>query len=196
MLTQRLTPQQIQLIKLLQVPSIDIRARIEQELADNPVLEESHMDDITGEIDLHTDELTAEYDWNSAVTQQQLAQRNRELQARQAKREANLPLQVSLYEQLLAQLNLLKLDKRQHQIGQHLIGSLENDGYIRRDLEAIVNDLSFTAYIETNIEEVGAILKQIQNFDPPGFGFNLAIKSKASFSSCLSWIPNFLMILS
>src|SRR5918994_1520063 len=66
------------------------------------------------------------------------------------------------------QLDFLGLDERELSIGKQLIGSIESDGYIRRDLEAIVNDLAFSQGIETNFEEVESILKRIQTFDPPG----------------------------
>jgi len=75
---------------------------------------------------------------------------------------------ISLHEQLIAQMGFLKLDERQKIIGRQLIGSIENDGYIRRDLEAIINDLVFSQNIETDIDEIEEILRKIQNFDPAG----------------------------
>jgi RNA polymerase sigma-54 factor len=83
-------------------------------------------------------------------------------------REMPIATSSSLPEQLLSQLGFLGLDERQTSIGTQLIGSIENDGYIRRDLEAIINDLAFSMNIETSLEEVEAILSKIQNFDPPG----------------------------
>jgi RNA polymerase sigma-54 factor len=170
-LTQRLTPQQIQLIKLLQVPSVDIKARIEQELTDNPILEEVDQDEAiaASEAENAQEECLDDHDFDLLASPQSVAKYDRDVQTRQSKIEA-ASRSYSLYDQLLAQLNLLPLHQRQYQIGQHLIGSLENDGYIRRDLEAIVNDLSFISYLETDVDEVAAILKRIQNFDPPGIG--------------------------
>ena len=170
-LIQRLTPQQIQLIKLLQVPSIDIKKRIEQELSENPVLEEGNNQE---EPSINEAQVEEEPTWEAyqgaLPYKQQAGQPSKALQEQQARREAAIPMHDSLNEQLLAQLALLNLDKRQYTIGKHLIGSLEGDGYIRRDLEAIVNDLSFTQYIETDLQEVEAMLKKIQAFDPPGVG--------------------------
>jgi RNA polymerase sigma-54 factor len=170
-LTHRLTPQQIQLIKLLQVPSIDIKTRIEQEIAENPVLEASSSSEEASmsEDDLGEEPIWDDY-WDELPHKQQSVQRDKTLQTQQAKREAAVTVEDTLHDQLLAQLDLLRLDKRQHKIGQHLIGSLESDGYIRRDLESIVNDLSFIAYIETDVQEVASMLKKIQDFDPPGIG--------------------------
>ena len=83
-------------------------------------------------------------------------------------REMPIPMSSSLHEQLMNQLDFLGLDERELAIGKQLVGSIESDGYIRRDLEAIVNDLAFSQGIETTAEEVEAVLKKIQTFDPPG----------------------------
>jgi RNA polymerase sigma-54 factor len=69
---------------------------------------------------------------------------------------------------LISQLGFLKLNERQKLIGKQLIGSIESDGYIRRDLEAIINDLAFSQNIETDIDEIEEILRKIQSFDPAG----------------------------
>src|SRR5204863_3536977 len=79
-----------------------------------------------------------------------------------------IPMASSLHEQLMSQLDFLGLDERQYAIGKQLVGSIETDGYVRRDLEAIVNDLAFSQGIETTYEEVESLLKKIQTFDPPG----------------------------
>ncbi|OJW68921.1 MAG: RNA polymerase sigma-54 factor [Candidatus Amoebophilus sp. 36-38] len=169
-LVQKLTPQQIQLVKLLQIPAIDMNARIEQELAENPVLESSNQNEepIEGqgsEADSYADRDLDEVSYNTRVSY-----RDPDAAERWARREASVPNRYSLHEQLLEQLEMLRLDERQHKIALHLIGSLEADGYIRRDLSAIVNDLLFAHYMETNEQEVETVLKKIQNFDPAGIG--------------------------
>jgi RNA polymerase sigma-54 factor len=83
-------------------------------------------------------------------------------------RDMPIPMSTSLHEQLMSQLDFLGLDERQYTIGKQLVGSIETDGYIRRDIEAIVNDLAFSQGIDTTAEEIEAILKRIQSFDPPG----------------------------
>ncbi len=83
-------------------------------------------------------------------------------------REMPIPMASSLHEQLMSQLDFLGLDERQYAVGKQLVGSIESDGYIRRPLEAIVNDLAFSQGIETTVDEVEAILRKIQTFDPPG----------------------------
>jgi RNA polymerase sigma-54 factor len=83
-------------------------------------------------------------------------------------REIPISSNTSLHEQLISQLSFLRLDERQRIIGRQLIGSIENDGYIRRDLEAIINDMAFSQNIETDYDELEEILRKIQTFDPAG----------------------------
>jgi RNA polymerase sigma-54 factor len=171
-LTHRLSPQKLQLIKLLQVPAAAMSSRIEQEIARNPALEEvGHTPEeqiINEEHADNEDDLLSDY--LSTDSYQAYNKGHEQYQNRSAPRSLMLATSQSLDEQLLRQLGFLQLDSQQHKIGVHLIGSIEEDGYIRRDLEAIVNDLAFTQYIETNSQEVEAVLKKIQRFDPPGIG--------------------------
>lgn len=178
-LSQKLSPQQIQFIKLLQVPTAELDARIEEELEINPALEEGkekeqeqtqedeyedpYEDDLgRDEHELNLDDyLDEEY---SGYKMQGDGNYNSE----EDDREIPISSQASLHEQLISQLNFLKLDERQKIIGQQLIGSIENDGYIRRDLEAIINDLAFSQNIETDLDELEEILRKIQTFDPAG----------------------------
>ena len=172
-LVQKLTPQQIQLVKLLQIPAIDMHARIEQELADNPVLESSNeQEESAQEREPEEADSLAAGDWEEAPYHyhSRVSYRDADAEERWARREASVPNRYSLHEQLLQQLEMLRLEEHQHKIGLHLIGSLEADGYIRRDLSAIVNDLLFIHYIQTDEQEVGTVLKKIQNLDPPGIG--------------------------
>src|SRR5690606_33669591 len=83
-------------------------------------------------------------------------------------RDMPIPTATSLNDQLMTQLGFLGLDERQEIIGKQLIGSIEADGYIRRELESIINDLAFSQNIETDVDELEEILRKIQTFDPPG----------------------------
>jgi RNA polymerase sigma-54 factor len=171
-LTHRLSPQKLQLIKLLQVPSVAMKTRMEQELAVNPALEEGN--NVLEEQEINENYIGEEEelfaDDLNANGYQGYHQRHEPHRDRLTTQSLTLTSTHSLDEQLLRQLSFLKLDQRQHKIGIHLIGSIESDGYIRRNLEAIVNDLAFTQYIETNVQEVSAMLNRIQRFDPPGIG--------------------------
>lgn len=170
-LKHHLSPQKLQLIKLLQIPSVAMKTRIEQELAKNPALEEESglIAEEQAMHEAHTEDEAGLLAHNFSDSSYPAYHRNQiQHQNQLATKELTLP--YSLDERLLQQLGFLKLDERQHQIGVHLIGSIESDGYIRRDLEALVNDLSFTQYIETSVEEVETILAKIQRLDPPGIG--------------------------
>lgn len=175
-LQQKLSPQQIQFIKLLQVPTAELDTRIEEELEINPALEEG--EDVPEEKDKQEEEFETPEDNNSGDEvdlQEYLGdddysgyKMQSEGGGDEEEREMPIPMTASLHEQLMAQLDYLGLNENEYAIGKQLVGSIESDGYIRREMEAIVNDLAFAQGIETTIEEVEAILKKIQTFDPPG----------------------------
>lgn len=176
-LQQKLSPQQIQFIKLLQVPTAELESRIEEELELNPALEEG-TDDHQPEERTESDEDYQETSGSEEEVDITDYLRDDEYSSYKTQsdgggdddddREMPIPMGTSLQEQLLTQLGYLGLSEHEEAIGKQLIGSIEADGYIRRELEAIVNDLAFSQGIETTIEEVERILKKIQSFDPPG----------------------------
>ncbi|MBX2967564.1 MAG: RNA polymerase factor sigma-54 [Cyclobacteriaceae bacterium] len=176
-LQQKLSPQQIQFIKLLQVPTAELESRIEEELEVNPALEEGEDEQPEDRSENNEEEYQetsgsedevdiADYlrddDYNSYKTQSDGGGDDDD------DREMPIPMGTSLHEQLTTQLGYLGLNEHEEAIGKQLVGSIEADGYIRRELEAIVNDLAFSQGIETTLEEVERILKKIQSFDPPG----------------------------
>ncbi len=184
-LSQKLSPQQIQFIKLLQVPTIELEARVEQELEINPALEEGPDDE--EEITFGEEESTKNEDDDS----QEEVEPEKELDIEEYLHEddyAGYKMQsdnwsdddedrerpivggMSLFDSLTDQLGFLRLDERQKAIAQQLIGSIENDGYIRRELRAVINDLAFSQNVMTDEDEVEEILLKIQRFDPPGIG--------------------------
>ncbi|HLT06268.1 MAG TPA: RNA polymerase factor sigma-54 [Cyclobacteriaceae bacterium] len=177
-LSQKLSPQQIQFIKLLQVPTAELESRIEEELEANPALEEGRED----EVEASPDEMQDSYENEREGEEKDLniedylsedyggykMHGDGNYSPDDEDREIPLSSSTTLHEQLLSQLGFLKLDETQQIIGKQLIGSIENDGYIRRDLEAIINDLAFSQNIETDLDEVEEVLRKIQNFDPPG----------------------------
>jgi len=177
-LSQKLSPQQIQFIKLLQVPTAELDTRIEEELEINPALEEGKSEDSDSSEDEFDDNF--EEDFSSDDRDVNIddyldddyggykMQGDGNYSPDDEDREIPISSQSSLHEQLLSQLSFLRLDERQRIIGRQLIGSIENDGYIRRDLEAIINDLAFSQNIETDFDEVEEILRKVQNFDPAG----------------------------
>jgi RNA polymerase sigma-54 factor len=175
-LSQKLSPQQIQFIKLLQVPTAELENRIEEELEINPALEEGEEQERTEE---DNNEQETEFEETSGSEEEiDIKDYLRDddysgykMQGdgdEEDDRDMPLPMSTSLHEQLMGQLDFLGLDEKQYAIGKQLIGSIESDGYIRRELEAIVNDMAFSQGIETTVDEVEVVLKRIQSFDPPG----------------------------
>ncbi len=176
-LSQRLSPQQIQFIKLLQIPTVELETRIEEELEINPALEEGReepeeqaeqTDDFEEKTETNEEEINFEeylHDDYSGYKMQGDGNNPDE-------EDRDIPIATSstLNDQLISQLSFLGLDERQENIGEQLVGSIENDGYIRRELEAIINDLAFSMNIETDVDELEEILRKIQSFDPPGIG--------------------------
>lgn len=178
-LQQKLSPQQIQFIKLLQVPTAELESRIEEELEINPALEEGEDDqpedktqeeqqeeqgeDIEAKAEEEVDlkEYLGDDDYSSYKTQNDNSGDEEE-------NDMPIPMTTSLHEQLMSQLGYLGLNEHHYAIGKQLVGSIEADGYIRRELEAIVNDMAFSQGIDTTVEEVESILKKIQSFDPAG----------------------------
>ncbi len=197
-LTQKLSPQQIQFIKLLQIPTAELQTRIEEELSSNPALEEGRNDEEFAENEADNSEDTAdEFDDdlgdldNEALDNEDDFSKDTESieeisvgeylndddagykmqgdgPSMEEDKEMPIKMEDSLIDSLIEQLEYLDLDERRFIIGTQLIGSIDNEGYIRRELEGIVNDLAFTQNIETDEAEVEQVLKQIQTFDPPG----------------------------
>ncbi|MBC6400834.1 MAG: RNA polymerase factor sigma-54 [Ekhidna sp.] len=174
-LQQKLSPQQIQFIKLLQVPTAELETRIEEELEVNPALEEGgeekeaeeQAEDYEEDIEISASENIEDYlqdDYAGYKMQGDGGKPDEE--------ENTRPLSAgkTLQEHLISQLGYIKLDEREQILGKQLIGSIDPDGYIRRKLEAIVNDLAFSQGVETDEEELENILFKIQNFDPAGIG--------------------------
>jgi RNA polymerase sigma-54 factor len=175
-LSQKLSPQQIQFIKLLQVPTAELDTRIEEELEINPALEEGEEQERTE--DNNQEEETEFPESSGSEEELDIKDYLRDDDYSGYKmqgdgdedddRDMPLPMSTSLHEQLMSQLDFLGLDEKKYAIGKQLVGSIESDGYIRRELEAIVNDLAFSQGIETEAAEVEGMLKMIQTFDPPG----------------------------
>ncbi|HLG33655.1 MAG TPA: RNA polymerase factor sigma-54 [Bacteroidia bacterium] len=181
---QRLSPQQIQLMKLLQVPVFALEQRIKEELQNNPALEEGkeeEADDLSDEEKLdeqESDETNItereedfnidEYIQDDEIPDYKTASHN--TGSDEERREAPVVSGNSFQEQLLTQLHLCDFDDRQYHLAEQLIGSMDDDGYLRRDLNAMVDDLAFSQNIQTSEQELQEILGEIQSFDPPGIG--------------------------
>jgi RNA polymerase sigma-54 factor len=181
-LLQKLSPQQIQMIKLLEIPTLQLEQRIKKELEENPVLEEgaeerntSEQEGLEEEIgkekenDQDRDEFSLEdYLNDEDIPSYRLATRN---YSKDDRRE-DIPFSggMSFHEHMEAQLGLRDLNEEQEMLARYLLGNIDEDGYLRRKLSAIVDDLVFSMNITTNEDELHEILKVIQDFDPIGVG--------------------------
>ncbi|MCY7353041.1 MAG: RNA polymerase factor sigma-54 [Cytophagaceae bacterium] len=179
-LQQRLSPQQIQFIKLLQIPTLELSTRIEEELEINPALEEGmdelqsstekeEFDDDDEDYDDYQDDRSLDIE---SYLHDEIAGYKMQGDGHNSEEDRDIPVAhvTSLTDLLMAQLGYLRLDDRHELMGRQLIGSIESDGYLRRPLQAIANDLVFTLGIYTSVEELECVLKKIQTFDPPGIG--------------------------
>lgn len=182
-LQQKLSPQQIQLIRLLELPAIELEERIKHELEENPALEEGK--DLSDEFDAAGEDFDDELPVTDTAADQQMDlslgdYRNEddipdyklnELNSRKEKKE-DIPFSVgeSLNEYLLEQLGLRQLSDRERTIAEYIIGNIDDDGYLRRDLGAIADDLVFQAGLDVEPQEVEEVLRVIQDFEPGGIG--------------------------
>ncbi|HEX7905701.1 MAG TPA: RNA polymerase factor sigma-54 [Chitinophagaceae bacterium] len=187
-LLQKLSPQQIQLMKLLQVPTANLEERIKEELEENPALEldEEKHDENADELKDEFNDKEEEYDDKDGSTDEyenidvsdyvnegddEVADyklRDDNYPEDDEKRQLPVKTETSFYELLLDQLGLLKLDEKERKISEQIVGSIDEDGYLRRETAAIVDDLAFRQNINATEEEVETIIKKIQQFDPPG----------------------------
>jgi len=176
-LEQRLSPQQIQLMKLLQVPTMELDQRIKQEIEENPALEEG-ADEVDDEFDNQEDEYDDdsdsddEFDLSDYLDDDVADYKTQANNSSKDDEERVVPLsgEQSFQEKLTEQLHLLDLDDKQFMIADVLIGNLDESGYLNRDLEAIVDDLAFALNVDTTEKEVEEILMLIQELDPAGVG--------------------------
>ena len=164
--TQRLSPLQIQTIKLIELPATELEQRIQKELEENPVLEEVVDDSPEGEAQKNVS--LSEYSGSDPTPSYKLYVNN---QGKDLKPQYNtFSVRESFHQSLESQLGYCKLDDRQRQIAQFIIGMIDDDGYLRRDLESLADDISFRLGIETTEDEVEELLFQIQEFEPVGVG--------------------------
>ncbi|MEO7312059.1 MAG: RNA polymerase factor sigma-54 [Chitinophagaceae bacterium] len=195
-LQQKLLPQQIQLMKLLQVPTANLEERIKEELEENPALElgdgegeeapqqeEDFSETTTEEFETPAEEFDnssaadehedpfeniemSDYEADDGIADYRLKDDNYpELEDRQV-----MPYKVetTFHDMLVDQLGLLEVDERMGKVAEQIVGSIDDDGYLRREVASIVDDLAFRQNVMATDEEVEDLIKRIQLFDPPG----------------------------
>ncbi|MBQ3174889.1 MAG: RNA polymerase factor sigma-54 [Bacteroidales bacterium] len=166
-LQTKLSPLQIQTIKLLELPMLELEQRIKKELEENPVLDEVPQSE-EAEDGTPKNVSLNEYPADDPTPSYKLYVNN---QSKDPKPQYNtFSVRESFHQSLEMQLGYRNIDERTRSIALFVIGSLDDDGYLRRDLEALSDDISFRLNIETSEEELESILKMIQEFEPVGIG--------------------------
>ncbi len=166
-LQQKLSPQQIQMIKLLELPTVQLEQRIKQEIEDNIVLEEEDRkteDEEQQPQEISVDEYLREDDTPSYKS------RINNYSKDDKQRPVYLTEGRSLQEYLVEQLGYRNLSEREMRLAVYLIGSIDEDGYLRRDLESVADDIAFTEGIETSVAELERLLGIIHELEPAGIG--------------------------
>nr|WP_319510821.1 RNA polymerase factor sigma-54 [uncultured Draconibacterium sp.] len=176
-LLQKLSPQQIQVIKLLEIPTMQLEQRIKKELEENPVLElesdspSSVEDQLDDSRDNNSDVDNEEFSMDDYYEDDEIP--TYKLNVNNYSKDdkyIDVPFSVgtSFHEFLNEQLGLADLNDEEQQLAEYIIGNIDDDGYLRRDLMAISDDLAFNMNLDVPEEKLEKILLAIQEFDPPG----------------------------
>ncbi|MCC6760742.1 MAG: RNA polymerase factor sigma-54 [Chitinophagaceae bacterium] len=197
----KLLPQQIQLMKLLQIPTANLEERIKEEIEENPALELGEEHDGQEDTDLSNQDSIDDFEYEPADTvadESAMADdgpdmtefgsvdqpewdpeddipdyQTRDINYGEGEEMTPTPIKVenNLHDLLVGQLAMLELDERRRKVAEQIVGSIDEDGYLRREIASIVDDLAFRQNVQTSDEEVELLLSQIQQlFDPAGVG--------------------------
>lgn len=165
---QKLSPLQIQTIKIIELPVLELEQRIRKELEENPVLDDSPAEKSDSDEEDTRDVSLSEINEDDPIPSYRLHVNN---YGKDERPQYNtFSVKQSFTQSLMEQLGFRNLDKHQHAVAAFIIGSLDDDGYLRRDIENLVDDMAFRANIETTEEEVLQMLGIIQEFEPTGVG--------------------------
>ncbi|HCC70719.1 MAG TPA: RNA polymerase sigma-54 factor, partial [Bacteroidales bacterium] len=177
-LLQKLSPQQIQMIKLLEIPTVQLEQRIKKEIEENPALDEGNDDDENdtdstddnSQNDNEQDEFSLDdYLEDEDIPEYRLQTRNYS-KGDDKKQEIPFSTGTSFHEFLHSQIRLRDLDEKQEVLADYILGNIDEDGYLRREIENIVDDLAFSQNINTTEEELSVVLEIVQDLEPAGVG--------------------------
>lgn len=180
-LQQKLSPQQIQLMKLLQIPTVNLEQRIKEELETNPALDEgneednaegSELDEFDREERQEEQENAEDFDFSDYLDDDTPDYKTRDYNYPDPDENKSMPIPVSqsFHEFLLTQIGMLNLNEKEEKIARQLIGSIDDDGYVRREMDAISDDLAFSQNLFVEETEIRLVLEKVQHLDPPGVG--------------------------
>ena len=177
---QTLSPQQILVVKLLELPTVEMEERVRAEILDNPALEEGREvtesietgEELADNNDLYgntqEDLSLGDYLTEDDIPDYKLQERNRTWET--APEEIPFSDSISFYEILMGQLDMQKLSDEQREIAEYLIGSLDDDGFLRKEANALIDELAIYRGIYIDEQELEEVLHIIQDFDPAGIG--------------------------
>lgn len=178
-LLQKLSPQQIQLIKLLEIPTLQLEQRIKKEIEENPALEDGTIEspdneDTSAENEEENTNADDEFSLEDYIADDDEIP-NYKLQANNyskddERKEIPFSSGSTFHEHLNSQLGLRSLSEKEFALAEYIIGNIDDDGYLRRRLDAIADDIAFATGINTNEDELDKLLMIIQDFDPAGVG--------------------------
>ena len=211
-LGQKLAPQQIQLMKLIQLHTLEFEEELERELEENPALEkvkEDNKEEETSSLEEKFEEegsesIDTDFDVDEYIFDDEPAYKttssNYSADDEEFDNQSLLTEGQSLYDYLLEQIHLAKIDGDDLKIAEYIIGNLDNDGYLRRELKQIVDDLAFSQSLITTEEKAVDILENyVQKLDPPGVAARnlqecllLQIEKKVSADKAVSLAGNIL----
>jgi RNA polymerase sigma-54 factor len=173
-LQQKLSPAQIQVIKMLEVPTLELEERIRQELEENPALEEgAETDSETDELSLDDGGNNDDIDFDEYIADDDIP--DYKLKANNTSKEdkhEDIPFSVGMtfHEFLVDQVGLLQLSEKDRLLTEYVIGNIDDEGYLRRTPEAMVDDIVFQSGVQTTDEEMRRIINLVRQFDPTGVG--------------------------
>ena len=175
-LSQKLSPQQIQLMKLIQLSTLDLEQKIQNEIGENPALEKGIENQNAENNEINYENLENkdskeieidEYINNEEMPYYKFHSNN---YSGEDEKSINISGEMSIHQNLLQQMGNLILDEKESKISEFLVGSIDDSGYIRRTNEEIIDDIAFTQNIIVTDNELNKVLKLIQTLDPPGIG--------------------------
>ena len=173
-LSQKLSPQQIQLMKMIQLSTLEFEQKIQNEIGENPALEfgkEVNNDDFDDNTEVNEAE---DFNVDDYLNDDETPSYRTEINNYSSDEDDGkiIPISggISFHQNLKSQAQNLILDENESPILDFLIGSVDESGYIRRDIEDLVDDLAFSQNMFVNIDEVKDVLKKVQTLDPPGVG--------------------------
>ena len=176
-LSQKLSPQQIKLMKLIQLSTLDLEQKIEAEMGENPALEsgvevvksDNQENDFEENTKIETDEIDIDqYLSDDEIPSYRLYSNN--YSSDDEERSVPLSGGISFHQSLLQQMGNLILNEDEMLIAEFLIGSIDDSGYIRRSDDELIDDLAFTQNIFTDKNQLNKVIRSVQSLDPPGVG--------------------------